>query len=92
MRRIHASTLALLTLLAAVVAALVALAIRRASVDAAPISRQVNDLVATFEIPLHGTPANVHAIPGWVTLVILAGGAIWAGRRLAVQRARSKRS
>jgi hypothetical protein len=92
MRRVHASTLTLLTLLGALVVALVALAIRRATGHADPISHHVNDLVATFEIPLHGTPASVDAIPGWVTLVILALGATWAGRRIALQRARNKRS
>jgi hypothetical protein len=92
MRRIHVSTLTLLTLLAALVATLVALAIRRALGGAPPITHQVNDLVATFEIPLQGTAGSVHAIPGWVTLAVVAAVAAWAGTRLVAQRARSKRS
>ena len=92
MRRIHFTTWALLSLLAGLVATLVALAVRRSAGGGPPISHQVNDLVATFEIPLQGTSGSVHAIPGWVTLGLLTAAAVWAGARLVGQRARSKRS
>jgi len=91
MRRLPTTTLVLLTLLAAVVATLTLFALRRAGGGDAPISHQVNDLIATFEIPLQASPGTFRAIPGWATLVLLAAGLVVAARSL-LQRARSNRS
>jgi hypothetical protein len=91
MRRLPTPTLVLLTLLAAVVATLTLLALRRVGGGDAPISHQVNDLIATFEIPLQASPGTLRAIPGWATLILLAAGLAFAIRSL-LQRARSNRS
>jgi hypothetical protein len=92
MRRIPVTTLVWLGLLAGLLGTLVALAVRRAAGNATPIGQHVNDLVATFEIPLQPAPGTFQTIPGWATLAILGGGAAWCAWRWLAQRARNKRS
>ena len=90
MRRLSLVTFALWTLLIALVATLSAYWIRRAGDAEAVIAHQVNDLVATCAIPLDANPQTIDAIPGWVTLSLVAAAATTLLLRL--QRARSKRS
>jgi hypothetical protein len=93
MRRVPVTTLLWLALFTGLVGTLVAFAIRRAGSRDTPIGNQVNDLIATFEIPLQAAPGTFHAIPGWATLALLvAAAAALASWRLRAQRARSNRS